>query len=139
MSPDLQIAKLPPIPKPLPRINVRQLRQMQTIAKKCCNYDDGNCLLLDHGEEHICPQSITKTVVCRWFYHAVMPPAVQQKMKTSYSPKEKRKCQVCGKPYIAKSNNTKYCKACAAEIHRKQIRDSVRKHRHVNKLNPQMA
>ena len=38
-----------------------------------CNYDCGNCLLLDNGEECVCPQSITYSLICKWFRAAVLP------------------------------------------------------------------
>lgn len=126
---------LTPIPRPLPRIQVWQLRQMKTKVQKCCNYFEGNCLLLEDGDE-VCPQSVTKTVVCRWFYHGVLPPAIKEKPTRTVTSKI-RACQICGKPYEAKSNNSKYCKQCAKTVRRHQTREHVRKHRSVSKLTSQ--
>ena len=40
---------------------------------ECCNYDEGNCLLLDDGEPCVCVQSISLSLMCRWFRVAVLP------------------------------------------------------------------
>ena len=39
----------------------------------CCNYEDGNCMLLDDGDTHTCPQTISFSVCCKWFRWAVLP------------------------------------------------------------------
>ena len=54
-------------------MNYQQYRTARRLAHSCCNYDCGNCLLLDDGEECVCPQSITYSLVCRWFRAAVLP------------------------------------------------------------------
>ena len=33
-----------------PRMDYRQHRRARRLVHECCNYDDGNCLLLDDGE-----------------------------------------------------------------------------------------
>ena len=35
----------------IPRMNYRQYRKARKLTHECCNYCDGNCLLLDDGEE----------------------------------------------------------------------------------------
>ena len=37
------------------------------IRRECCNYEDGNCMLLDDGDTHTCPQAISFSVCCKWF------------------------------------------------------------------------
>ena len=37
------------------------------------NYDGGNCIALDDGEECVCVQSISYSLLCRWFRAAVLP------------------------------------------------------------------
>ena len=54
-------------------MNYQQYRTARRLVHSCCNYDCGNCLLLDDGEECVCPQSITYSLVCRWFRAAVLP------------------------------------------------------------------
>ena len=53
------------------RMNYQQYRTARRLVHSCCNYDCGNCLLLDDGEECICPQSITYSLICKWFRAAV--------------------------------------------------------------------
>ena len=57
----------------IPHMTYQQYRTTRRLVHECCNYDCGNCLLLDNGEECICPQSITYSLVCRWFRAAVLP------------------------------------------------------------------
>lgn len=47
----------------------KQSKQINSlIRKRCCNYVDGNCLLLDEGEEHCCVQLISqKGIFCNYF------------------------------------------------------------------------
>ena len=54
-------------PKQSKRINA-------LIRRLCCNYVDGNCLLLDDGEEHACVQCISRYgIYCNYFKNAVLP------------------------------------------------------------------
>ena len=39
----------------LPHMDYRQHRRARRLVHECCNYDEGNCLLLDDGEP--CRQS----------------------------------------------------------------------------------
>ena len=51
----------------IPRMNYAQYRKARKLTHECCNYCDGNCLLLDDGEECVCVQSISYSLLCRWF------------------------------------------------------------------------
>ena len=51
----------------LPRMDYRQHRRARRLVHECCNYDEGNCLLLDDGEPCVCVQSISLSLMCRWF------------------------------------------------------------------------
>ena len=57
----------------IPHMTYRQYRTARRLVRECCNYDCGNCLLLDNGEECVCPQSITYSLICKWFRAAVLP------------------------------------------------------------------
>ena len=48
-------------------MNYQQYRAARRLVHSCCNYDGGCCLLLDDGEECVCPQSITYSLICKWF------------------------------------------------------------------------
>ena len=43
----------------IPIMDYRQYRKMRRLVHSCCNYDSGNCLALDDGEECVCVQSIS--------------------------------------------------------------------------------
>ena len=51
----------------------QQYRTVRRLVHSCCNYQDGNCLLLDDGEECVCPQATSYSLICRWFRAAVLP------------------------------------------------------------------
>lgn len=57
----------------IPHMTYQQYRTARRLVHECCNYDCGNCLLLDDGEECVCPQSITCSLICKWFRAAVLP------------------------------------------------------------------
>ena len=51
------------------RLTPGQLRSVRGLTKRCCNFLDGDCLLLDG----VCPQYISRSLICRWFRRAVLP------------------------------------------------------------------
>ena len=51
------------------RLTPGQLRSVRGLTKRCCNFLDGDCLLLDG----VCPQYISRSLLCRWFRRAVLP------------------------------------------------------------------
>ena len=57
------------------RLNAQSFKKIVALIKtQCCNCCDDNCLLLDDGEIHICPQLITPShIICRYFLEAVLP------------------------------------------------------------------
>ena len=73
------------------RLTPGQLRSVRGLTKRCCNFLDGDCLLLDGA----CPQYISRSLLCRWFRRAVLPR--QPKLEQSIlNPKRLRRCEVCG-------------------------------------------
>ena len=106
------------------RLTPGQVRSVRKLVKRCCNFADGDCLPLDGT----CPQAISHSLICRWFRHAVLPeqPKLEQAI---FSPKKLRRCEVCGTGILARSGRTKYCPACAREVHRQQKAKSARKRR----------
>ena len=82
------------------RLTPGQLRSVRGLTKRCCNFLDGDCL----------PQQ----------------PKLEQAI---LSPKKLRRCEVCGTGILARSGRTKYCPACAREVHRQQKAKSARKRR----------
>ena len=73
------------------RLTPGQLRSVRGLAKRCCNFSDGDCLLLDG----VCPQYISRSLLCRWFRRAVLPqqPKLEQAI---LRPKKLHRCEVCG-------------------------------------------
>ena len=57
----------------IPHMTYPQYRAVRRLVHSCCNHQDGNCLLLDDGEECVCPQAISYSLICRWFRAAVLP------------------------------------------------------------------
>ena len=114
----------------IPHMNYQQYRTAKRLVHSCCNYDRGCCLLLDDGEECVCPQSITYSLICKWFRVAVLPldaglcaalfpnPAVGQ-----------RRCRECKRLFSPPKQNTLYCPVCAANRAKRSKRDWARKKR----------
>lgn len=99
--------------KPLPRLTEKQRISVNTLVKnECCNYDEGNCLLLDDGETHCCPQLITYSLLCQYFRRAVLPlrPDLENEI---LSQKPKNVCRNCNKPFEKIHHNQLYCTQCA--------------------------
>lgn len=113
----------------LPRMTPAQRRRANALIRKtCCNYENGNCLLLDDGEECVCPQTISYSVCCKWFRWAVLPQNKALEAEIFRSASVKR-CAECGATFVPRSNRAKYCKACARRVHRRQKNASDRKRR----------
>ena len=124
---------LPPIERrpggSLPRMTpVQRKRANALIRRECCSYDDGNCLEQDDGDTHACTQCISFSVCCTWFRHGVLP---QDKVLEAeiFRDTDTKRCAVCGKAFLPKSNRGKYCPDCAASVHRRQKAESERKRR----------
>lgn len=97
------------------------------IQKLCCNYDLGNCLLLDDGEACVCIQSISRYgIYCNYFKNSVLPAD-----KTLYvevmKRTDKKHCVVCGAAFVPGSNRQKYCGRC--KVLQERRKDTERKHR----------
>ena len=57
------------------KFNPKQSAKVRRLARReCCNCVDGNCLLLDDGEECRCVQLISRYgIYCNYFLKAVLP------------------------------------------------------------------
>ncbi len=79
----------------IPRMDYRQYRAARRLVHECCNYDSGNCLLLEDGEPCVCVQSISYSLLCRWFTAAVLP--LDEALEAALLRRGSRKrCAVCG-------------------------------------------
>ena len=111
------------------RMTSAQRRQANALIRKtCCNYENGNCLLLDDGEECVCPQTISYSVCCKWFRWAVLPQDKALEAEIFRSSSVKRYAE-CGAAFVPCSNRAKYCETCAKRVHRQQKNASDRKRR----------
>ncbi len=116
------------IKEKIPIMTYSQYRRARKLVHQCCNYESGNCLSLDDGEECVCVQSISYSLLCNWFRAAVLP--LDEPLVTALlHRKEHKRCAVCGQPFLPGSNRAKYCKSCAAIVHRRQKTASDRKRR----------
>ena len=104
----------------IPRMNYRQYRKARKLTHECCNYCDGNCLLLDDGEECVCVQSISYSLLCRWFRAAVLLLDAALYAEISKSRDEVKRCVECGAVFTPKYNRAKYSPDCAARGRRKK-------------------
>jgi hypothetical protein len=55
------------------RLTQEQLPLVRRLVRQCCNYDHGECIALDDGAGCPCVQTISYSLLCRWFRNAVLP------------------------------------------------------------------
>ena len=111
------------------RLTPPQSRRVNALIKReCCNCDNGHCILLDDGEECVCPQLISYSVLCKWFQAAVLP-LDKDLYAELYAPEDRRRCTVCGASFASVSNSVKYCPECRKRITRRQAAERMRKMR----------
>ena len=125
--------RLPPIErKPdgsLYRMTPAQRKQTNAlIRRECCCYEGGDCIALDDGDSHTCPQTVSFSVCCKWFRWAVLPLDGTLEAEI-FRDKDLKRCAVCGGVFVPKANRAKYCPDCAASVHRRQKAESERKRR----------
>ena len=115
----------------LPQMTPKQRQAaVKLIRNICCNYNNGNCILLDNGEKCVCPQSITYSVNCKFFRWVLLEDGEGQSLKAEiFRDETTKRCTVCDKAFQSKSNNARYCKNCAPAVQRKQKAAHIRKRR----------
>jgi len=91
-------------------------------------HHNGNCILLDDGDECVCPQLISYSLLCKWFRVAVLP-ADRLLYAELYQTGDKKKCTECGAFFASTSNSVKYCPVCRKRITRRQAAERMRKRR----------
>ena len=95
----------------IPRMDYRQYRAARRLVHECCNYDSGNCLLLEDGEPCVCVQSISYSLLCRWFTAAVLP--LDEALEAA----------------LLRRGSRKRCPDCAGRMKRINAAKRKRKHR----------
>lgn len=112
------------------KITIKQNKQINALIKRlCCNYVDGNCLLLDDGEEHSCVQLISKSgIFCNYFKNAVL--AADKQLYTEIMSKERgKRCVLCSSFFKPRAKNQRYCPNCAEKQKRKKAAERQRRKR----------
>ena len=112
------------------KITPKQSKQINALIKKlCCNYVDGNCLLLDDGEEHSCAQCISRYgIYCNYFKNAVLP--VDEGLHAEImKPTDGKRCVLCRQAFASRAKNQRYCPACAAKQKRLKAAERQRRKR----------
>ena len=73
------------------------------------------------GEECVCVQSISYSLLCRWFRAAVLP--LDRELETAlFHRLDAKRCAVCGALFTPGSNRAKYCPECAPKGARSVIK-----------------
>ena len=112
----------------IPQMDYPQYRTARRLVHECCNYDNGNCIVLDNGEPCVCVQSISYSLLCRWFRIAVLP--LDGKLEAALLHRaERKRCTECGGYFLPKSNRGKYCPDCAGRMKRAKAAQRKRKQR----------
>ena len=107
----------------------QRARCNRLIRRLCANYDGGNCLPLDDGKGCVCVQTISYSLLCKYFRRAVLP--ADKALYADIYRQRTRLCDRCGKPFAPSSNRQKYCPECGCSIRRNQKADSARRRRSV--------
>ena len=109
----------------IPRMSYPQYRKARRLTHECCNYCNGNCLLLDDGEECVCVQSISYSLLCRYFRNAVLP--AEQELYADIFKQRTYHYAECGAAFVPNSNRQKYCSDCSKKVHRRQKNESAKR------------
>lgn len=110
----------PQLPAGLPRMDAPQYRKMRKLVRECCNYDNGDCLMLD---ECVCVQSISYSLNCKWFREAVLPLDKEFEAELLRQTNKLKRCDTCGTRFVASSNRSKLCPDCAKRKRLKRQRE----------------
>jgi hypothetical protein len=116
--------------EPIPVATYTQYRRIRRLVHDCCNYDDGNCIALDDGEPCVCAQSISYSLLCKWFRAAVLPTDAELYAALFPPPSfGQRRCRECGQIFKPPKRNTLYCPACARDRAKRSKRSWAAKNR----------
>lgn len=95
------------------------------VKKKCCNYMNGTCNVLDCP----CPQLITRSLNCKWFRNAVLPGNMPLYVAITKEMGKAKACAACGQSFVPTGSRSVYCPPCAARIRREKAAERKRKQR----------
>lgn len=112
----------------LPQMTPKQRQRANALIKRlCANYDGGNCLLLDDGEPCVCVQSISYSLLCKYFRNAVL--SAEPLLEAEILGTRPDRCVACGTPITKRNNKKKYCEKCAEKAYKRQQAEYARKKR----------
>lgn len=112
------------------RLNDAQHRRVKKLIRcHCANNVRGCCLLLDDGDPCVCVQAISYSLLCRYFREAVLPADRELCADLAATADTRKKCELCGKPFPARSNRAKYCDRCAPYAARRNAAERKRRQR----------
>lgn len=108
-------------------LTAAQRRRVRQIVGQCANYAGGDCLMLDSP----CAQAASGAICCRWFRWGVLeaPENVMLKAEIFQGSDAVKRCLICGKTFVPKSNRATYCGACAKKARRERQRGYMREKR----------
>ena len=110
------------------RLTPPQSRKVNALVRRtCCNYDNGNCILLDDGDTCVCPQLISYSLLCKYFRNAVLP--AEPMLEANILGTRLERGGSCGAPILTKGNRKKYCDRCAVRAYKKQQAEYARRKR----------
>ena len=111
------------------KITPEQSKRINALVKKwCCNCVRGNCLLLDDGDEHPCPQLISfSRIMCNYLLNVVLP--IDKVLYAELFKEKTKMCLSCGKRFISNGRNHKYCPECAKKRRKEKDADWQRQKR----------
>ncbi|RRD92339.1 conjugal transfer protein [Clostridiales bacterium COT073_COT-073] len=109
------------------RLTPPQDRKINALVRRtCCKRNNRNCILLDDGDEYVCPKPISYSLLCKWFRGLVLP-ADKLLYAELYQTGNRKKCIECGASFVSSSNSVKYYPDYWKRIIRRQTAERKRK------------
>ena len=73
-------------------------------------------------------QSISYSLLCKYFRDSVLP--LDEKLMLELLPQvNTKRCEICGREYLPRGRNTRFCPDCAKKRIRKKARERMRQNR----------
>lgn len=104
------------------RLTQEQMPGVRRLVRQCCNYDHGECVALDDGAGCCCVQTISYSLLCKWFRAAVLP--LDPVLEASLLGGPTKRCAGCGEAFVPGSNRAKYCQPCSKK--RRKTKEAAR-------------
>lgn len=104
------------------RLTQEQMPAVRRLVRQCCNYDHGACIALDDGAGCCCVQTISYSLLCKWFRAAVLP--LDPVLEASLLGGPTKRCASCGEAFVPGSNRAKYCQPCSKK--RRKTKEAAR-------------